>query len=67
MTGYARTGAYSGGQHTGLDMVSGDSAVKAVKAGTFYQGSIACGGGTLTYAKVKHQGSNIDTYYLHVY
>jgi len=67
MTGYAKTGAYSGGQHTGIDMISSDLTVKAVKTGTLYQGSIACGGGTLTYAKMKHQDSNIDTYYLHVY
>jgi len=67
MTGYAKTGAYNGGPHTGVDMVSSDLTIKAVKPGTLYQGSIACEGGTLTYVKIKHQSSNIDTYYLHVY
>lgn len=66
MTAYARSGAYGGGPHTGVDMVSGDMAVKAVKEGSLYRGSIACGGGTLRYVKVKHKDSDIDTYYLHV-
>ena len=65
MTAYAKSGAYGGGPHTGLDMVSGDLAVKAVKNGTLYRGSIGCGGGTLRYVKVE-QDNNIDTYYLHV-
>jgi len=65
MTGYAKTGAYGGGPHTGIDMVSGDLAVKAVKKGTLYRGSIGCGGGTLRYVKVE-QDSNIETYYLHI-
>ena len=67
MTAYAKTGAYSGGPHTGLDMVSDDLVVKAVKTGTLYKGAIGCGGGVLSYVKVDHQGSNIATYYLHVY
>jgi len=65
MTGYAKTGAYNGNPHTGLDMVSDDLVVKAVKNGTLYRGSIGCGGGTLRYVKVE-QDNNIDTYYLHV-
>lgn len=65
MTGYAKTGAYNGGPHTGIDMVSDDLIVKTVKNGTLYRGSISCGGGTLRYVKVE-QENNIDTYYLHV-
>ncbi|MDZ7586815.1 MAG: hypothetical protein U0946_03595, partial [Patescibacteria group bacterium] len=65
MTGYARTGAYNGGPHTGIDMTSDDLIVKAVKNGTLYRGSISCGGGILRYVKVE-QESNIATYYLHV-
>lgn len=57
---------YGGGPHTGLDMVNtGDYTVKAVRPGTLYLGSIACGGGTLKYVHVK-QDDSYDTYYLHV-
>jgi len=66
MTAYARSGAYSGGPHTGIDMVSDDLAVKAVKNGTLYKGTVACGGGILRYVKVDHKDSNTATYYLHV-
>ena len=66
MTAYAKSGAYRGGPHTGIDMVSGDLVVKAVKNGTLYRGSIGCAGKTLYYVKVE-QENNIDTYYLHVY
>jgi len=66
MTAYARSGAYGGGPHTGIDMVSDDLAVKAVREGSLYRGSIACGGGRLRYVKVKHSDSGIESYYLHV-
>jgi peptidoglycan hydrolase CwlO-like protein len=52
--------------HTGIDVVSDDRTVKAVKSGTLYRGAIACGGGTLRYVRVDHDDSNLDTYYLHV-
>lgn len=67
MTYYAATlHYYGGGPHTGIDMVnSGDYTVKAVRPGTLYLGSIACGGGTLKYVHVK-QDDSYDTYYLHV-
>lgn len=52
--------------HTGIDIVSEDRTVKAVKSGTLYQGGIACGGGTLRYVRVRHDEANLDTYYLHV-
>lgn len=66
MTAYAKSGAYGGSSHTGIDIVSENTAVKAVKNGVLYRGSISCGGGTLRYVKVDHQDSDIDTYYLHV-
>lgn len=66
MTAYAKSGAYGGGPHTGIDMVSDDLSIKAVKDGILYRGSIACGGGALRYVKVKHNDSNIESYYLHV-
>lgn len=52
--------------HTGIDINSENRAVKSVKSGTLYRGSIACGGGTLRYVRVKHDEANLDTYYLHV-
>lgn len=70
MTYYARVKRSYGGQpHTGIDMISKDSgnyAVKAVKAGKLYRGSIACGGGQLRYVKVDHKDDDYFTYYLHV-
>lgn len=71
MTYYARVRrSYGGAPHTGIDMVSKDAgnyAVKAVKSGTLYRGSIKCGGGLLRYVKVEHkEDSSLDTYYLHV-
>lgn len=66
-TFYARVMRYYGGNpHTGIDMVSDNLAVYAVKDGTLYNGSIKCGGGYLRYVRVKHKDSNISTYYLHV-
>lgn len=66
MTAYARSGAYGGGPHTGIDIISDDLLVKAVKEGSLYQGSIACGGGQLRYVKVRHKDGGIDSYYLHI-
>ena len=52
--------------HNGIDIVSDSSSeVKAVKSGTLYQG-IYEGGCNLTYVRVDHDDSGIDTYYLHV-
>lgn len=67
MTAYARSGAYGGNPHTGLDFYSeSNNDVKAVKDGVSYRGSIACGGGTLRYVRVEHKDSDIDSYYVHV-
>jgi peptidoglycan hydrolase CwlO-like protein len=70
MTYYARVRrAYGGSPHTGIDMASkdaGNTAVRAVKAGTLYRGSIRCGSGQLRYVRVEHKDSDISTYYLHV-
>jgi len=72
-TFWSRLGWYSGGPHTGIDMVSGSfenpgpRTVKSVVGGTLYHGAIECGGGTLLYVKVDHADTNIDTYYLHVF
>lgn len=70
-TFWSRLGWYRGGPHTGIDMASGSfdnpgpRTVKAVANGTLNRGSIACGGGTLKYARVD-QDSGIQTYYLHL-
>ncbi|MCC6711685.1 MAG: hypothetical protein IT416_05040 [Candidatus Pacebacteria bacterium] len=70
MTYYARVKRfYGGGPHTGIDMVSktnGDYTVRAVRDGTLYRGSIACGGGNLRYVKVVHKDEPEATYYLHI-
>lgn len=68
MTEFAKSGFYGGGGHTGIDMLSktsGSWAVKAVKDGELYRGSIRCGGGYLKYVRVKHD-DDISSYYLHV-
>ena len=67
MTFYASTMRFYGGSpHTGLDMVnSANYTVSAVKNGTLYRGGVSCGGGTLRYVHVEHDGG-LDTYYLHV-
>ncbi len=51
--------------HNGIDIVSDSLEVKAVKAGTLYQG-IYEGGCNLTYVRVDHDDSDLDTLYLHV-
>jgi len=65
-TYWARIGWYGGGPHTGIDMFSSSSlAVKAVKDGELFRGSIGCGGGSLSFARVD-QSDGIQTFYLHV-
>jgi peptidoglycan hydrolase CwlO-like protein len=70
MTYYASVyRAYGGAPHTGIDMTSkssGNYTIKAVRPGTLYRGSIACGGGLLRYVKVDHKDDAEDTFYLHV-
>jgi peptidoglycan hydrolase CwlO-like protein len=67
--GYGHTAyssRYTGDIHTGVDMVTDNNTVKAVKSGELYQGTIACGkSGNILYVRVK-QADNFDTYYLHV-
>jgi peptidoglycan hydrolase CwlO-like protein len=67
MTYYARVyNAYGGGPHTGIDMYSYSSlSVKAVKDGVLYRGGVACGGGTLLFARVD-QSDGIQVYYFHI-
>jgi len=51
--------------HNGIDIFSNSLDVKAVKTGTLYQG-IYQGGCNLTYVRVNHDDSDLDTLYLHV-
>jgi septal ring factor EnvC (AmiA/AmiB activator) len=51
--------------HNGIDIISDSLDVKAVKNGTLYQG-IYQGGCNLTYVRVDHDDSDLDTLYLHV-
>ena len=62
--GFAQT-FYPGGTHTGIDMDSSSSAVKAVKAGKLYGGSYNCTNGKLYYAKVLHD-DGLTSWYLHM-
>ena len=56
---------YAGGIHTGIDMDSSSSTVKAVKSGKLYGGSYNCSNGKLYYGKVIHD-SGLVTWYLHM-
>lgn len=62
--GYAQT-FYPGGTHTGIDMDSSSSTVKAVKTGKLYGGSYNCTNGKLYYAKVLHD-DGLTSWYLHM-
>ena len=53
--------------HNGIDINSGDSTVRAVKAGKLYRGSYGGSAGCrLRYVRVDHADSDLETYYLHV-
>ncbi|OGK21238.1 hypothetical protein A3C23_01865 [Candidatus Roizmanbacteria bacterium RIFCSPHIGHO2_02_FULL_37_13b] len=54
--------------HNGIDINGSSQDVKAVSDGVLYRGAFSGSGGcTLPYVKLVHSGSNISTYYLHVY
>jgi len=54
--------------HNGIDINSHSSSeVKAVKSGTLFRGSyVGYNGCSLRYARINHDDSDIDTFYLHV-
>lgn len=57
---------YSGGTHTGYDMVSDSSEViRAPADGTLYRSSQACGGSTININYIDH-GGGVNSFYLHV-
>jgi len=51
--------------HNGIDINSASSEVKAVKSGTLYRGSYNVGC-QLKYVRVDHDGSDLETFYLHI-
>ena len=58
---------YSGGIHTGVDMVSNGSAViMAPSDGTLYSSSQSCGGSSNINIKYIDHGNGLISYYLHV-
>ncbi len=65
MTWWAQHGWYGGGPHTGIDLYSTYTGVRAVHDGQLSHGGIACGGGVLHYKRVDH-GDGYSSYYLHV-
>ena len=54
------------GFHNGIDINGNSNDVLAVSDGTLYKGAYAVGC-ALSYVKLVHKDSNIETYYLHVY
>ncbi|MBI5358871.1 peptidoglycan DD-metalloendopeptidase family protein [Candidatus Amesbacteria bacterium] len=64
-TDYSYRYKYSGGIHTGIDMVSSDKTVRAVADGTLYSSSEKCASATINLKYIDH-GNGIKTLYLHL-
>ena len=64
-TPYSYRYRYSGGIHTGIDMVSTDDVIRAPAAGMLYSSSEKCGSSTINIKFIDH-GSGLKTLYLHV-
>ncbi len=64
-TPYSYRYGYSGGIHTGIDMVSTDDIIRAPAAGTLYSSAEKCGSSTINIKFIDH-GSGVKTLYLHV-
>jgi len=66
-TPYSWRYAYSGGVHTGIDMISKTSSIiRAPKEGTLYSSSQTCGGSSIIKIKYIEHGDNTVSFYLHV-
>ena len=64
-TDYSYRYSYSGGIHTGIDMVSTEKIIYAPADGTLYSSSQKCGGSTIKIKYIDH-GNDLKTFYLHV-
>jgi len=64
-TDYSYVYKYSGGIHTGIDMVSDNDVIKAVADGTLYSSTQKCGSSDLNIKYIDH-GSGLKTFYLHI-
>lgn len=62
---WARLGWYNGGPHTGIDMTSINSIIKAPKKGTLYKGSTSCRGVGMNFVAIDH-GDGLISWYWHV-
>ncbi|MBI5620983.1 peptidoglycan DD-metalloendopeptidase family protein [Candidatus Gottesmanbacteria bacterium] len=66
-TPYSWRYQYSGGIHTGFDMVStGGNIIRAPRDGDLYSSSQACGSGSIIKIKYIEHGDGILSFYLHV-
>ncbi len=66
-TPYSWRYSYSGGIHTGMDMISSSSTViRAPKDGTLYSSSQACGSSSVIKIKYIEHGDGVVSLYLHV-
>lgn len=66
-TPYSWRYAYSGGIHTGLDLVSTSSdVIRAPNDGTLYSSSESCGGTSIIKIKYIDHGDGVISFYLHV-
>lgn len=58
--------AYSGGIHTGFDMTSASTVIRAPSGGTLYSSSQPCGGSSIIKIKYIDHGDGVISFYLHV-
>jgi peptidoglycan hydrolase CwlO-like protein len=64
-TPYSYRYVYSGGIHTGIDMISDSDTIRAVADGTLYSSIQSCGGSALKIKYIDH-GNGLVTFYLHI-
>lgn len=65
-TPYSWRYAYSDGVHTGYDMVSTSSVIRAPSDGTLYSSNQVCGTGSIIKIKYIDHGEGVLSFYLHV-
>jgi len=65
-TPYSWRYTYSGGIHTGIDMVSTSDVIRAPADGTLYSSSQSCGSSSIIKIKYIDHGDGLLSFYLHV-